>query len=61
MADDTAMTLSLQSADQNDKDEWMDASNKDIDEIIQRPDYKGKSKEKNPSSTATIPSHKGKQ
>eukprot|EP00957_Ditylum_brightwellii_P151022 11499891-Ditylum_brightwellii.AAC.1 len=30
MADDTAMMLILQSADKNDKGEWMDAGKKDI-------------------------------
>eukprot|EP00957_Ditylum_brightwellii_P031709 2405188-Ditylum_brightwellii.AAC.1 len=50
MADDTATMLSLQSTDQNDKDEWMDADDKDIDRIIQQLDYKDKLNKKNPPS-----------
>eukprot|EP00957_Ditylum_brightwellii_P129972 9913136-Ditylum_brightwellii.AAC.1 len=50
MADDTATTLSLQSIDQNNEDEWMDASNKDINGIILQLDYKDELKEKNPPS-----------
>eukprot|EP00957_Ditylum_brightwellii_P157106 11957579-Ditylum_brightwellii.AAC.1 len=42
MVDDTAMMLSLQSADHNNDNEWMDASNKDINGIIQKLDYKYK-------------------
>eukprot|EP00957_Ditylum_brightwellii_P167688 12765300-Ditylum_brightwellii.AAC.1 len=50
MVNNTAMMLILQSEDQNDKDEWMDASDKDINGIIQTLDYKDKLKEKNPPS-----------
>eukprot|EP00957_Ditylum_brightwellii_P144818 11030296-Ditylum_brightwellii.AAC.1 len=50
MADYTTKTLSVQSTDQNNKDEWTDAGDKDIGGIIQQVEYKDKYKEKNPPS-----------
>eukprot|EP00957_Ditylum_brightwellii_P160007 12180273-Ditylum_brightwellii.AAC.1 len=50
MADDTTTAFSLQSTNQNNKDEWMDAGNKDINWIKIKLDYKDKSKEKNQPS-----------
>eukprot|EP00957_Ditylum_brightwellii_P047929 3639968-Ditylum_brightwellii.AAC.1 len=50
LADDTTTTLSLQNADQNSKDEWMDTGNNNIDGTIQQIDYKDELKEKNPPS-----------